>query len=119
MVNTKSIGYINDLHAAMAQGKASNFIKPLLAQLINCTGTRFKNEEKYVKQWNYLGYVQHKTAHHSFIKKVGAFKTKIESGQLLVSIKSLTFLKNWLIEHIQGVDKKYTRFSFALIRVKI
>lgn len=107
------IGYINDLHAAMSQGKARSLLKPLLAQLANYTEMHFSNEERYMKQWNYLRYVHHKAAHDGFVKKVGEFKTDVEAGQLLTSIEILTFLKNWLIEHIQGTDKKYAPLFIA------
>ncbi len=66
--------------------------------------------EKYMKQWNYPGYVYHKGEHDAFVKKVAEFKAKFEQGQAAISVDILVFLKDWVSKHIQGTDKKYGPF---------
>ena len=70
----------------------------------------FATEEKYMQQWNYPGYVHHKGEHTAFVKKVAEFQTKFEVGQAALSIEILTFLKDWVANHINGTDKKYGPF---------
>jgi hemerythrin len=102
--------YLNDLHFAMSQGKGSEVLKSLLARLVGYTQVHFATEEKYMQQWSYPGYVHHKGEHTAFVKKVGDFQAKFEAGQTALSIEILTFLKDWVGNHIQGTDKRYSVF---------
>ncbi|MCW3982363.1 MAG: bacteriohemerythrin [Candidatus Bathyarchaeota archaeon] len=104
------VSYLNDLHFAMTQGKGNSILKSLLDRLVGYTQVHFATEEKYMKQWNYPGYVYHKGEHEVFVKKVAEFKTKFEGGQAVLSIEILSFLKDWVVKHIQGTDKKYGPF---------
>jgi hemerythrin-like metal-binding domain len=94
----------------MSQGKGNDILRSLLARLVAYTQVHFAAEEKYMKQWNYPGYVYHKGEHEAFVKKVAEFKGKFEAGQAALSIEILTFLKDWVANHIQGTDKKYGSF---------
>jgi hemerythrin len=102
--------YLNDLHFAMSQGKGKEILQSLLVRLVAYTQVHFAAEEKYMKQWNYPGYVYHKGEHDAFVKKVAEFKAKFEAGQTALSIEILNFLKEWVGNHIQGTDKKYCPF---------
>jgi hemerythrin len=104
------VSYLNDLHFAMTQGKGSAILKSLLERLVGYTQVHFATEEKYMKQWNYPGYVYHKGEHDAFVKKVADFKTKFDAGQTTLSIDILIFLKEWVFNHILGTDKKYGPF---------
>jgi hemerythrin len=102
--------YLNDLNFAMSQGKGKEVLKSLLTRLVGYTQVHFATEEKYMQQWNYPGYVYHKGEHTAFVKKVADFQSKFEAGQAALSIEILTFLKDWVGNHIQGTDKKYSSF---------
>jgi hemerythrin len=104
------VGYLNDLHFAMSQGKGKEVLQSLLVRLVAYTQVHFAAEEKYMKQWSYPGYVAHKGEHEAFVKKVAEFQTKFEAGQVALSIEVVTFLKDWVANHIQGTDKKYGPF---------
>jgi hemerythrin len=104
------VSYLNDLHFAMSQGKGNTILQSLLARLVAYTKVHFETEEKYMKQWNYPGYVYHKGEHEAFVKKVADFKAKFEGGQAALSIDILIFLKEWVFNHVLGTDKKYGPF---------
>jgi len=104
------VSYLNDLHFAMSQGKGKDILKSLLTRLVAYTQVHFAAEEKYMKQWNYPGYVYHKGEHEAFVKKVADFKEKFENGKVAISIEILNLLKDWVANHIQGTDKKYGPF---------
>jgi hemerythrin len=104
------VSYLNDLHFAMSQGKGNSILQSLLTRLVAYAQLHFTTEEKYMQRWNYPGYVHHKGEHETFVKKVGDFKTKFESGLTALSIEILSFLKDWVANHIQGIDKKYGPF---------
>jgi hemerythrin len=99
---------LNELFDAMKQGKANTMLKFLLSKLVAYTQMHFSTEEKYMKQWNYKEYAAHKAEHDAFVKKVADFKGEYDQGKTLLSVEVLTFLKDWVANHIQVTDKKYS-----------
>ena len=104
----KLVSLINDLHEAMKEGKGKNTLGIILNELIEYTKYHFTAEENLMLQKKYPGYSQHKAEHDSFTKKVIEFNNQFVAGSLSLSIDVLTFLKEWLIGHIKGTDKKYS-----------
>lgn len=98
---------LNNLHDAMKAGKAKDQMSGYVKELINYSVTHFNLEEKYMKQYNFPGYLLHKKEHDDFASKVLEFQKKVESGENLVSIDVLTYIKSWLVDHMLGSDRKY------------
>ncbi|MEI6155206.1 MAG: bacteriohemerythrin [Deltaproteobacteria bacterium] len=103
----KLIGMINDLDDAMRQGKGKDILGKIVNGLINYTGTHFKTEERYFDQFGYPDANSHKKEHANFVAKVSEFKDGFEKGNIGLTIKVMSFLSDWLQNHIKGVDKKY------------
>jgi hemerythrin len=101
------VNMINDLHQAMLERKSAQVLGDIINGLINYTKTHFSNEEKYFLKFEYREAVAHKLAHKKFVDKVQAFKADFSAGKMMLSMEILAFLKDWLIEHIMGVDAKY------------
>ncbi len=55
----------------------------------------------------YPDYVKHKAAHDGLVKKVLELQQKFQEGNAMLTMSVLSFLKEWLVTHIQGEDKKY------------
>lgn len=106
----KLVDLINKLHDAMKQGKSKEVLSEIISELINYTDVHFKTEEKYFDKFNYPKSDAHKTLHKNFVNKVLDFKNKYESGNAALSIEIINFLKDWLINHINGSDKEYSSF---------
>ncbi len=103
------ISMINELHKAMSVGKSKEAMGQTLSALANYTVTHFAYEEKRFDQFGYLSAATHKFEHKKFVDKVSEFKKRFDEGQAMLSNELIGFLKDWLISHIQGVDKKYTQ----------
>jgi hemerythrin len=101
------INLINDLHEAMSNGSGRAVLSPVLNGLVQYTATHFQAEEKYMKQFQYPAYAAHKAEHDSLTKKVLDFKHRFDSGQAMLTVELMTFLKSWLRSHILENDKKY------------
>ncbi|MCP4213100.1 MAG: hemerythrin family protein, partial [bacterium] len=56
----------------------------------------------------YKHYDAPKKSHALFVEKVVDFQQKQADGRLMLSMEIMSFLKNWLKDHIMGEDKKYT-----------
>ena len=106
----KLIAMINDLHDAMKQGKGKDILGKIVNGLINYAATHFKKEEKYFDLYGYPETDSHKKEHSAFVQKVSEFKDGFEKGKLTLSIEVMSFLSDWLKNHIKRTDKKYSQF---------
>lgn len=104
----KLINLINHLHDAMKAGKASKEIGLIVNEMIDYTKFHFGAEEKLMAAKNYIGLGSQKAEHAAFIKKSQEFQNEINSGKLAVSMDVLSFLKEWLTNHILITDMKYS-----------
>ncbi len=81
-----------------------------LDSLIEYTDYHFKYEEKIFDKLNYPETDEHKKIHKSFVDTAIDVQTRLKEGKLVIPTEVSNLLKNWLIEHINGEDKKYTKF---------
>ncbi len=103
----KLVGLINELNEAMSEGKSKQVMGNIIDELIEYTDTHFSTEEKYMREFDFEGLGEHKRVHDSFVEKVKDFQAKFEDDKLLLSVEVMNFLKDWLTEHIAGLDQEY------------
>jgi hemerythrin len=106
----KLIDMINNLNDAMKQGKGNAVIGQIVMGLVAYTKTHFGMEEKIFDQYQYPDTAAHKREHAAFVQKLEKFKTDFETNKIGLSLDLMTFLSQWLQNHIKGTDKKYTAF---------
>jgi hemerythrin len=102
----KLIDMINELHDAMKVGKGKEVIGKVLTGLTDYTRRHFASEESLMKLHGYPAYEEQKKAHNQLIIQVVEIQKKYNEG-LVQSQQIISFLKEWLINHIQGMDQKY------------
>lgn len=101
---------INELNDAMSMGKGKEVLGKVLSNLIDYTKIHFSAEERLMKTHGYPEYSQQKSEHDDLSKKALDIQQQYQSGKTMMSLEVMNFLKNWLVNHIQGTDKKYTAF---------
>ena len=101
---------INDLHDAMKEGKSEEKMGVILRRLENYADKHFNDEEKYMEKYDYSGFENQKKQHNQYIQKIKGFRKKYNTGEMTVSMEMMNFLKDWLSNHINGMDKKYSEF---------
>ncbi len=106
----KLVALINTLNDAMRERRTKEVVGDVIKELVDYALTHFLTEERYFEKYRYPKTVEHKHEHDSFAGKVSEFQKKYNEGRLALSIDIMDFLKDWLITHIQGSDKKYTAF---------
>ncbi len=104
------VALINELHAAMLEGKGSQAIRHVLKEMGDCTIYHVQAEERLMALKNYPGLPAHHAEHEAFVAKVKDLTVRFEQGTLALSVETLNFLKHWLVHHIQGTDKQYREF---------
>jgi hemerythrin len=106
----KLVALINNLNDAMKLGKGKDILVKIIDELTDYSGNHFAFEEKYFDKFGYPAAASHKLEHTNFVKKVTEFKNGFNSGQVALTIEVMNFLRDWLKNHIQGIDKQYSSF---------
>jgi hemerythrin len=100
----KLVEMINTLHSALRQGKSAEVAGRIVTQMKAYAFSHFAHEEKCMIQTAYPGLAGHKKEHAAFVQQV----EDVTSGKVeMTSIELIEFLRKWLVQHIQGTDKKY------------
>ncbi len=111
----KLVDLINQLYDAMKAGQGNATLGDVLQSLISYTATHFKDEEQVMQTNGYPDLARHKSEHEKLVKQVldlqKKFQEQATGGVLTMTV--LSFLKEWLVKHIQGEDKKYGVFLNA------
>jgi hemerythrin len=111
----KLLQYINDLHSAMLKGQGKDALSKILNDLSEYTHYHFKAEEKQMLESGYPDYEEHKRLHNELTVQLTDLMQDYKLGKREVSIETFKFLKEWLFNHIQVADKKYTPW---LLKIK-
>ncbi|MFW6370001.1 MAG: bacteriohemerythrin [Bacteroidota bacterium] len=106
----KLVELINELFDAMAVGKGRDVLEEVIRELEKYIVIHFQSEERMMMINGFNGLEEHKQEHARFIGKIKEFKEKFKSGDRKLTIEVVDFLKEWIINHIQGMDKKYAAF---------
>jgi hemerythrin-like metal-binding protein len=101
---------LNKLHDAMTQGKGKEILPVVLEDLIQYTKRHFVAEEALLQQHNYPELVIQRRQHEDLVAQIVGLQKRFADGDFSSSLQTRDFLKNWLIEHIQGSDQKYGIF---------
>lgn len=109
----KLIDLINTLFSEMNSGNSKQAVSTALSELIKYTGSHFSFEEDLFAKHRYPERDAHMKIHKKLVAQVVDFQKQFESGEADVSLELMDFLKDWLIKHIKGTDKKYSSFLLS------
>ncbi len=104
----KLVAMLNELYDSVQAGHGKEALGKILDGLIAYTAGHFKHEEKLFAETGYPDAPAHKKEHDDLTKQVLDVQQKYKAGVTgTLSLEVMNFLKNWLVNHIQGSDKKY------------
>jgi len=104
----KLVGMLNQLYDAIQSGHGKDSLSKTLDGLVDYTKTHFAREESFFAQTQYGASTAHKKEHDDLTKQVLEVQQKFKAGATgCLSLEVMNFLKNWLVNHIQGSDQKY------------
>lgn len=103
------IAIINDLIDAKNQNKDIDVVSAMLSRMANYLDYHFGTEEKYMIRFHYPGLDSHRNEHRTFIRKVFEFRKQYSRDSQSLSRDLLTFLMDWLRNHILETDKGYSQ----------
>lgn len=104
------VALLNTLADAMKEGKAKDELAKIIQELAKYAIRHFSLEEKYFREFGYPDSEAHLIEHHEFEDRVHDFTVGFREGRVAMSLEIMTFLGDWLVNHINGSDKAYSPF---------
>jgi len=98
---------INLLYEDFRNGIRQDLLK-ILDKLYNYALSHFSTEEKIFSQAENSLSKQHIAEHNFFKKKIEYFYRQYKQQPAILDLEIILFLKEWIIHHIMGADKKQT-----------
>jgi hemerythrin len=110
MRNTKNL--LQLLIKSFLQGKIITIRKryQILEEMILYALKHFTTEEIYMVKFKYPEYHAHTREHQVFTMKAVDYCYRATKDDCQITDDLLEYLQQWLVEHIQETDKKYTDF---------
>ena len=99
-----------ELHTAMMTGQGKAASGRILDRLIQYTMSHFAHEERLLRLNDYPDLAAHKAKHDALTLRVQEFQANFERGNAVITVQLLQFLKDWLVQHIEGTDQKYVPY---------
>lgn len=100
---------INNFYDGINDKSNDELISDLITKMKDYTIVHFSTEEELLKKHGYSDYDNHKKQHDAFVLKVQDLEKRFKDGTIILSFEITKFLKDWLLDHIQGTDMKYAK----------
>lgn len=94
-----------------------NQIRQMLDKLAAYAGQHFRAEEELMRKHQFPELAEHVKEHAGFGEKFGKIRQRLEKGEITASVDLKFFLLEWLMQHINRTDVKYSQF-FAHLGVQ-
>ena len=104
------LSILNELHSAMKKGAGARAIGGIVVELARYTDYHFKAEEDLMEKHGYPDLALQKEAHRRFVEQVAEIRKRCQGGDDSVIFEALTTVRDWLINHIRKMDKKYGQY---------
>lgn len=108
-VLVQKINFLVETLESQYTKKDINSLMDAFRDLASYTTYHFNEEEQFMQSIGYGQYSSHKKIHEKLLEQVGNYGKMIQNGTL-DDKKLISFLRNWLMSHIMGVDMQYAHF---------
>ncbi len=98
---------VNRIYEAMRGSKGDQVVATILQELVVYTKTHFTAEETLMRKAGYPQLETHIVRHKALLEKVQQMTDISKSGKMVATVSLATFLKDWLVTHIQNEDRLY------------
>lgn len=98
---------INNLYDSIRKNEGNHLLEKTLTELVEYTVFHFDAEEKAFAQYGYKEIHDHKKSHEKLKAAVGQFLENYKKGKEVIGFNLMTFLQDWLKNHIMHEDKLY------------
>ncbi len=107
----KLLEIFNILFKEMIAGRGITILGTLLDNLIEFATLHFETEEKYMREYEYPEYEEHKKEHDALKQKAAEIRERLLNQELApLTVHALELLKEWINKHLLEMDHKYIKF---------
>ena len=104
----KMVEMINELYDAILAGRGRKKVGSLLDRLVEYTKYHFAREEELLARTGYLDAAEHKRQHDEMAEWMKtAWRRYRSSTATAPSLEVMSYLKDWLFDHVLGSDQKF------------
>lgn len=100
---------VEQLESALHEGLQQQAVCGLFEQLLRSTRVHFRDEEGLMRAAGFYGLKVHCQAHQDLLARAQILKDQFDAGDSMLTPSVISFLKRWLVEHMQGADREYAR----------
>ncbi|MDH4261458.1 MAG: bacteriohemerythrin [Spirochaetia bacterium] len=105
------IEILNDVYDTVNSGtRDEKRLKKIVDGMLRYVNFHFVTEEMKMIKTNYSDYKTHKAQHDAFVEKAMEFQAAFREGSTTLPEEMMGFLKDWLVNHIQGTDRQYVPY---------
>ncbi len=104
---------LNQLNDAFLAGAPRDALVDRLHALIVAVGEHFATEESLMTRLEYPETDSHKAQHEILIRQALEFRRSFEDGEAELTDSMMSYLKDWLRDHMLGADKRLGDFLRA------
>jgi len=101
------LGMANELYDAILARRGKEIVGDILDQLVSYTQFHFAREEQFFASTGYPDAARHTKVHEALTKQVLDIQDRHNRGTQTLTLEAMTFLNDWLFDHILGADAKY------------
>ncbi|MBJ6798770.1 bacteriohemerythrin [Geomonas propionica] len=95
---------LNKTYDEFCEQKSKQGLEAVLDELIDYATYHFGQEELLMEQTDFPGKEEHLREHAYFARRVGEIQKDILAGTGHLSLEVISFLRNWLVNHISQKD---------------
>jgi len=115
LVNT-----LNEANKLLTTNYSLENLQNITKDLLSYALYHFEEEEGLMKEYHYekeapQDFENHMKQHRDFSHKVVELRDSLKAGNLIEKDELISFLLNWLLNHIDKTDKKFGNFLQAKI----
>jgi hemerythrin-like metal-binding protein len=114
----KLFAVYNDFVDVIYREGGTEDLQKSLDALLEYVILHFSAEEGYMQKYAYEGFEAHKAEHKALREKTYYLHKDFSAGKPVLTMDVLLFLKNWISEHVLGVDMKYRDFLVSKLPAK-
>lgn len=97
---------INDLYEVVTGKRGAREVARVIKALDAYAKVHFRSEEMMMAHYAYEGIHRQELQHHAFEEKIREFYEELHANPLVAQFDVLSYLRDWLVKHIQVEDAK-------------
>lgn len=106
---------LNEANARLAGSVTRDLLEEITRDLLSYALYHFETEETLMREYGYADLSaadeeKHRQEHRSFSQQVVALRAGLRDGRLVTREELLSFLNNWLHNHILNTDQQFGEF---------